>query len=93
LCYDTIITRSIFKLYGHERRLRVERLDCGHGSALEKREAAPFPKGIAWELRAVARSVTMTGTCLPDLACPVDDIPRTQVLYTIVGGRVVYQRK
>jgi len=27
------------------------------------------------------------------LSCPVEDILRTQVLYTIVGGQVVYQKK
>ncbi len=27
------------------------------------------------------------------LTCPVDDIPQTRVRYTIVGGRVVYERK
>jgi predicted amidohydrolase YtcJ len=27
------------------------------------------------------------------LTCPVDDIPQTRVRYTIVGGKVVYERK
>jgi predicted amidohydrolase YtcJ len=27
------------------------------------------------------------------LSCPVAEIPQTRVLYTVVGGRVVYQRK
>ncbi len=27
------------------------------------------------------------------LTCPVDDIAHTRVLYTVVGGRVVFERK
>src|SRR5262249_2527775 len=27
------------------------------------------------------------------LTCPVDDVARTQVLYTVVGGKVVHERK
>jgi predicted amidohydrolase YtcJ len=27
------------------------------------------------------------------LTCPVDELPRTRVLYTVVGGHVVYERK
>jgi predicted amidohydrolase YtcJ len=27
------------------------------------------------------------------MTCPVDDVRQTKVLYTIVGGKVVYERK
>ena len=50
----------------------------------EEKERGSLEAGKLGDLIVIDRDV---------LTCPVDDVRGTKVLYTVVGGKVVYERK
>jgi hypothetical protein len=88
--YYALVTRKqkngqVF--YGDQRMTRAEALEAytlsGAYAAFEESLKGSLTPGKLADITVLSRDI---------LTCPEDDIPGTEVLYTIVGGKVLYQR-
>ena len=66
-----------------EQAVRLYTINCAYLHHEEKTKGSLEP-GKLGDLIVIDRDV---------LTCPVDDVRATRVLYTILGGKVVYERK
>jgi len=89
-CFHATVTRelkdgSVF--FGDQKMTREEALR----SYTLNGAYAGFEEGIKGSLTA-GKLADVTVLSRDILTCPEDDIPTTEVLYTIIGGKVLYKR-